>query len=190
MNLFSDPRLYTPDFLEADWTTRLLRPELEALADRANATPEERTRLDIVLSKIEGTGPDLREYVEEEAKESVEYATEDLQNRLEDAQRALEISERQRKNAEAEAVDYTIASLPKRWSMVDLASLPDSLQAKVRKVAAEHRKYPTHPRFIVTNTQRDKISVFSLGDLIELSDSFDWDTPEADRLWIVRGYKN
>jgi hypothetical protein len=56
MNLFSDPRLYTPCMLSTDWTTDwttdLLRPEIEALADRANATPEERTRIGIVLDKL------------------------------------------------------------------------------------------------------------------------------------------
>jgi hypothetical protein len=188
MNLFSDPRLYTPDMLSTDWTTDLLRPEIEALAERANATPEERTRIGIVLDKLAGQSGELNDYYEEQIKEGIEATTEDLQDKLEAAQESVEIAERRQRQAEQDAMQTVVGGLPKVWATVPMTALSDTVQKQVKKIAAEHRRYPSGPQFIVTDSTGERLSVFSIGDLVQMSDCFGQGDP--DGLRIVRGYKN
>jgi hypothetical protein len=185
--LFADCRTHRPDFTESDYTIDHLRPELEALADRAGLDRFERARLSIVLDALERMPDELSEYIEEKTEEDIEYLTKDLRNKTEAAQEAVEIAERRQRQAEQDAIQTVVGGLPKVWATVPMTALSDTVQKQVKKIAAEHRRYPSGPRFIVMNYAWDTLSVFSIGDLVQMSDSFGKDDPNGLR--IVRGYK-
>jgi len=171
-------------FYEHDTTS--LRSDLEAATAHLDAST--RTRLAMILDRIERMPEEIEESVMEELEDAVKDRTTNLEGERDDAIEEREAAIAERDIAQKNARRCTGELWPQRFQCVDASTLTEDQKKQVRKLAADLRKYRAcGDEIIIIDPVGGKIQTVSWGAI--LTSEHGYDRLAEGRYRIVRGYK-